>query len=202
MLPRHVLPFVLGIALVGLTPATSVRAQRVPDCVTGCDTIHSEVDVTPHSGNTDYAPSGTNQTVAFVVHNVGAGYDTYNLTMGCTGVDCVSQSKTSVGLPRGTSSTVTVTYTAGAPNTSGSVSLNAQSAGCEDPPEEEEEAGARGAGPAAAGDVFDLTCFSSSGTWAVVVGPYPIVTMVAPVVTSGTRAVVRNRQPIIRATFV
>ncbi len=187
------------LASLAVLCARPVRAQ-VRDCVSGCDTIHSPVDVTPHFNSTDNALTGSTNTVSFVVHNLGEGYDTYTLTMGCGGVTCVSQSRTSIGLPGGTSYTVYVTYTAGAPNTTGSVSLNAQTEGCEAPPEEEEE-DARG-GPMMGRDVVDVTCYGATGGWNVVVGPYPTITMVAPVVTSGTRVVVRNRQPIIRATFV
>jgi len=118
--------------------------------------------------------------------------------MSCSNVTCVSQTDTSISMGPGTSYVVYVTYAAGAPNTTGFVSLNAAGVGCGGPPPEDEEAA--GAGPHPGGDVYNFTCYSSTGSWAVVVGPYPTVNVITPV-PAGNRAVVRNRQPIIRATF-
>ena len=130
-----------------------------------------EVTVTPDNGSFTRAPNTGPNTASFTVVNTGGLDDTFSFSCDDGGV------VSCVSVVPGSQ------FLAGGAQTTVNVSYNA---------------GATGTGTVrlwAEGESSD------QGLYNVTVGTAPIVTLVAPVLTSGSRAVVRNRQPLIRALF-
>lgn len=160
-------------ALVGtlVLPLGAASAQLPPPPCAG--TCPYSVSVNPVSGLTGAHRSSTNDTVVYTVKNMGANSDEYTLTCSTTGgVSCTSVSNTDMPLASGASQQDTVVYSVG--STFGTVSLKAT------------------------GTMGSLPHATSTGTYTV--EGYPTITLVTPVGSSG-RAVVHNRQPVLRAIF-
>ena len=114
-------------------------------------------------------------TASFVVRNSGDNSDIYDLSCLATGpITCGSLSQTILGLGTFSQATITVQYTTGGPGT-GSINLTATSRTSE--------------------------LAVDGGSYAVTAVAPPVVSLVAPVLTTGSRAMVRTRQPLIRALF-
>lgn len=168
---RRALGVVVGLLLGFLLgPAVRVEAQAVPMCI-GC-TPDYKVEVTPDGSGISRVAGTLGLQETFTVKNVGLYSDTYTLTCSTTGkVTCTNVSPGSVALGSNATQLVTVTYntsTAG----SGVLTLRAQGAS----------------------DFWDTGSYNVTVTSAP---PPPTVTLVLPTLTSGSRAVVARRQPVI-----
>src|SRR6266540_3521011 len=132
------------------------------------------VAVTPDGATT--ATRGANTggySEAFTVKNTGSAADTFFITcQGFTNVTCSGVSASPVILAPAAEVQVTASYAVGSVGT-GRLRLRAFS---------------------------DASAAIDTGWYNVPVGP--TVTLVAPVLTSGARALVRTRQPLVRATFL
>src|SRR5262245_34268686 len=132
------------------------------------------VSVTPNGSTTaNRVPYTTGYTEVFTVHNTGENADTYFITcQGFTNITCTGVSTSSLTLDPNEQQTVTATYSTGAAGT-GKLRLRAWS---------------------------DESAALDTGWYNVPVPVQPpAVTLVVPAITSGSRAVVHNRQPLIRA---
>lgn len=129
--------------------------------------------VTPKGGTVTRGANTSGHSQNFTVRNDGTNADWYSLACLSTGpVTCGTVSPSFVSLNPGASASVQVGYSVGSAGT-GLLRLRAYS----DAP------------------------VSDTGYVNVNVLAAPTVTLVAPVLTTGSRAVVRTRQPIIRALF-
>lgn len=175
-------PAFVGMLLGFAASSASAQKGVVPLCQTGCLDNHSPVQVTPNGAYTDTVTSGGGGTVTFTVKNLGPYLDTYYLTPSCYNTTCTSIQYTEVGLGAGSSVNVWVTFAAGSPNTTGTVSLVAADSG---------STCGGGLQQPLPGDglttpEFDGTpmsangsCYQGSGFWNIVnvAGPAPIVSL-------------------------
>ncbi len=165
--------FAATITILASLPVSGPAQTRgvIPQCIRGCFTY--SVSVTPHGGTAPNVPAYTNGYSAdFTVTNTGSAADNYNIScFGTTNVTCTGTTAGQISLNAGASTLVTAYYSVGDPG-AGTISLTASSLSQD------------------ASDVGTYT-FTVTG---------PKITIVAPV-TSGNRAVVSNRQPLVRALF-
>ena len=168
-------PTVAILVTFFLVAPSLARAQVQPLCTVDCGG-GSPVQVTPQGTYTDtMLVTDRASTVGFTVKNIGSYPDTYTLTAGCSACTVVSQSKTSVSLSPGISTSVTVTISPGAVNTIGSVTLRAADAGCTSEPVN----GPAPSGPATGEAEAAASCYASTGWWNVVnvAGTAPVVSL-------------------------
>lgn len=161
------------LLLLSLVPGLvpTAGAQEGPLCPVGCGVPYG-VEVTPDNFPAFNKAVGQGGSVTFTVRNVGDNTDTYFFDCFATGpLTCGTVTPGSVTLGTFTQTTVTVNYTTGA--TAGAAILQLEAAG------QSNDVGSR-----------NIT----------VVAP-PLIALVAPVLSTGSRAVVRTRQPVVRALF-
>lgn len=80
--------------------------------------VNYAVSVTPDGGSASWASNTSGHTATFTVTNTGACQDTYTFTYSATGpISGVSLDQSSAVLPAGGQTTVTATYSVGAPGT-------------------------------------------------------------------------------------
>jgi RHS repeat-associated protein len=163
---------VLVLASLG---AASAAAQR--DCITGCGPPAYQVSVRLEEANPLTRVAYTSPTDTFWVTNSGANIDEYFpscVPFGGT-ISCVSVNPSDVLLSAGQSVKVAVTYNVGPAGGGLRLTVNGESN-------------------------------TASATYTVNATPPPpsppSVTIVAPVLTSGARAVLRNRQPVVRVMIM
>jgi hypothetical protein len=179
VLPVFARPAGIGCLLVAILACSIVPARSAHAQITNCIScgVPYKVEVTP-DGLPDtlrLANSGP-FAVTFTIRNAGDSTDTYDLSCSATGpVTCGSLSQSFVHLSPFTETPITVHYTTGAPG-SGSLTLHATGRHQPEP-------------------------VSDQGNFLVTSVGAPAVSLVSPVLTSGNRAVVRTRQPLIRALF-
>lgn len=172
---RRRLVVVAGLVLgFVLWPDIRVEAQAVPMCI-GC-TPDYKVQVTPDASPISRVAGTLGLQETFTVKNVGLLSDAYTMTCSTTGnVTCTNIAPSSFSLSANQTQLVTVTYNTGV---AGSGTLTARAQG--------------------ASDFWDTGSYTVTVTSAP---PPPTVTLVLPTLTSGSRAVVAGRRPVIRALF-
>jgi RHS repeat-associated protein len=131
------------------------------------------VEVTPDGGTVTKPTSTAVNSVSFTVRNAGDNPDTYGFSCFATGPLTCTGTPSPVTLQPFTQTNVTVQFSTSGTIGSGTLQLEAS-------------------GGTVANDV---------GSYTVTTAAAPTVTFVVPTLTSGSRAVVRTRQPIIRALF-
>jgi hypothetical protein len=167
----RVLRVIFMLASAVILPLSAASAQQPPP---PCQTgcVPYHVTVTPQGAVIGRYLSSSHDTTVFTVTNDGQEFDHYTLSCSATGgVTCTSVSSTSLRLGNGTNALDTVVYSLG--SSPGTISLAA--------------VGSNGTPPA-------------SSTGYDTVSTQPTVTIQVPVASAG-RAVVHNRQPILRAIF-
>ncbi|MGH7701482.1 MAG: hypothetical protein ACREMO_00160 [Gemmatimonadales bacterium] len=172
MASRPILAVLVSFLLVialGLGAPRAAQAQIGTECAS-CG-VPYKVSVTPDGGSEPVRLNNTGgYTATFWVQNVGDSTDTYDLTCSqSTPVTCGTVTPPQVTLGSFVQATVTVNYSVGAAGT-GTLKLWAEG-----------------------------NLVANDGSTNVTAVAPPTVSLVAPVLTTGSRSVVRTRQPLIRA---
>ena len=156
----------------------AATANRLPARANPCLSGNYSVLVTPHGGSVNWQQNTSGHTSTFTVHNTSLDCaDTYVITYTASGpISGVTLSRTNFTLLPLDSTNVVATYSVGALGT-GLLTVKATGTNA-------------GSGVS---DVGDYTVTAS--------GP-PTVNLTLPALTSGSRALVHNRQPLVQATLL